>query len=558
MTSDSRLHCVIIGYHDIDFDKFAYKQKQMECAAAGYHEIKANSIFLNGRRSTYMEAINYAVERAQGKNPHLNVFEAPSLGAFYLASFLHQKGLNAEVVNFFNYDQERLAELLARKPDAVAITTTFYIDCDPIKAIVKFVRKHAPRTRVIVGGPHIFNSVLDHDAETLEFLFQEMGADIYIVDSQGEGTLAQVVECLSNNTIDELKSIPNLYFSNGVDFTQTPRMPENNDLDESTIDWTLFNPSDISPVAYLRTARSCPFSCSFCNYPTMAGAHMVTQVEAIERQLRHLASIGTTDLVFVDDTFNVPLPRFKKILRMMIANRFNFRWISFFRCSNADDEAFRLMRESGCVGVFLGIESGDEQILKYMNKAATVDRYKWGIQCLHDQGIATFASIICGFPGETEDSVRNSLRFIEETKPVFFNVQLYYHDMRSPIQKRAAEFQITGAGYNWRHRGMDWREAAEWVKFLYSHINNSGALTLYGFSLWALPYLLSKGITLNQLKELSYAIKPLLLKSLSEDPVNSAEEEERLVNIFRGAAPVKTTHSHGQSRVFMTSAPISI
>src|SRR5262249_10889202 len=152
---------------------------------------------------------------------------------------------------------ERLAELLAQSPDAVAITTTFYIDCDPITEIVKFVRKLSPRTKVIVGGPHIFNSVLDHDSETLEFLFQEMGADIYIVDSQGEGTHAQVVKCLSKNGMEELKSIPNLYIStNRLDFTQTPRMPENNDLDESTIDWTLFNPSDISPVAYLRTARS--------------------------------------------------------------------------------------------------------------------------------------------------------------------------------------------------------------------------------------------------------------------------------------------------------------
>jgi radical SAM PhpK family P-methyltransferase len=544
MTSHSPLHCVVIGYHDLDFSQFAAKQKRMERNAAGYHEVKANSIFLNGKRCTYMETINYAVERAQGINPRLNVFEAPSLGAFYLASFLHRKGLNAEVVNFFNYDQERLAELLARKPHTVAITTTFYIDCDPITEIVKLVRKLSPQTKVIVGGPHIFNSVLDHDTETLGFVFQEMGADVYVVDSQGENTLAQVVDCLSKSRIEELQSIPNLYFStNGLDFTKTPSIRENNNLDESTIDWSIFDPSTISPVSYLRTARSCPFSCSFCNYPTMAGAHVVAEIEAIERQMRYLHSIGTTDLVFVDDTFNVPLPRFKKILRMMIDNRFNFRWISFFRCSNADEETFQLMGKSGCTAVFLGIESGDEQILKYMNKAATVDRYKWGIQRLHEQGIDTFASIICGFPGETESSVRNSLRFIEETKPTFFNVQIYYHDMRSPIQKRASEFEITGAGYNWRHRGMDWREATDWVKFLYNNVNNSGPLTLYGFSLWAVPYLMSKGISLNQVKELSYAIKPLLLKSLSEDAVNSADEEERLVRVFRGAAPVRSSRA---------------
>jgi p-methyltransferase len=86
---------------------------------------------------------------------------------------------------------------------------------------------------------------------------------------------------------------------------------------------------------------------------------------------------------------------------MMIKNEFDLRWISFFRCSNADEEAIDLMRESGCVGALLGIESGDQKILKYMNKSATLERYKWGMERLHQRGIATFASLICGFPGET-------------------------------------------------------------------------------------------------------------------------------------------------------------
>jgi p-methyltransferase len=539
MTFDGRLNCIVVGYHDIDFETFAQKQKQMQHMSGGYHEAKANSVLVNGRRLTYMDLINRAVQRAQGKDPRLNVFAAPSLGAYYLASFLRTKGLRAEVVNFFTHDQARMAELLAEEPDAVAITTTFYVDYQPIIEIVRFVRELCPQTKIIVGGPHIFNSVLDFDAETFEFVLQEIGADIYIVDSQGESTLAAVLTCLNASGMAQLSSIPNLFFSeDGVLFHKTPRLPENNDLDESEIEWQAFDPSSIAPVSYLRTARSCPFSCSFCNYPTMAGKHVVSKIEGVERQLRYLASIGTTDLVFVDDTFNVPLPRFKSLLRMMIANRFDFRWISFFRCSNADEEAFDLMKESGCMAVFLGIESGDEQILKYMNKAATLDRYKWGMARLRERGIATFASIICGFPGETNQSVRNSMEFLQEMRPTFFNVQLYYHDLRSPIQARAAEFQLTGAGYNWRHRSMEWREAAECVRHIYTKVDNSGPLTLYGFSLWALPYLFSKGITLQQIQQLSHLARPLLVNSLDEVPVTLAEEEN-LAGLFRSTAMAK-------------------
>jgi radical SAM superfamily enzyme YgiQ (UPF0313 family) len=313
-------------------------------------------------------------------------------------------------------------------------------------------------------------------------------------------------------------------------------MPENNELDESTIDWSLFDSHEITPVAYLRTARSCPFACTFCNYPVMAGEHVVSKVENVEKQLKYLSSIGTTDIVFIDDTLNVPLTRFKNMLRMVIKNGLKFRWISFFRCSNADEEAIDLMKESGCVGVLLGIESGDQQILKYMNKAATLERYRWGIENLHRRGIATFASLICGFPGETQESVINTLNFIEEMAPTFFNVQLYYHDLRSPIHKKANEFQIQGAGYSWRHRSMDWREAIQKAKYLYKNIHASRYLPLHGFSLWGVSYLLSRGISLEQIKKFSDIIRPMLLGSLDDAPTDFSNVEEQLTELFRNTS----------------------
>src|SRR5262249_25880832 len=164
MLSKQHLNCIIIGYNDVDFAKLAMKQKRMENTSGAYHEIKANSVLLRNRRYTYMELINRAITRAQGENPRLSVFEAPSLGAFYLKNFLHRKGLHSEVVNFFNYDKGKLAELLTQRPDAVAITTTFYVDQTPIVEVVEFIRKYCPGTKIIVGGPYAFNVAMDYDA----------------------------------------------------------------------------------------------------------------------------------------------------------------------------------------------------------------------------------------------------------------------------------------------------------------------------------------------------------------------------------------------------------
>lgn len=216
----------------------------------------------------------------------------------------------------------------------------------------------------------------------------------------------------------------------------------------------------------------------------------------------------------------------------MIQRQWNFEWISFFRCSNADEEAFDLMAESGCIGVFLGIESGDQTILEYMDKHAKVERYKWGVEQLRQRNIMTFASIICGFPGETPETVAHSIEFIEEAQPTFFNVQLYYHDPRSPIAKRAEEFAIEGGGYSWKHRGMDWRQAADLAKDAFRNVRGSVPLSLYNFSIWSLPYLLSKGISMQEIVEFGKITREMLVAGFDDAPGDFSQEERRLTELF--------------------------
>ena len=527
----SPLDCVIVGYNDVAFSDFAASQKKMADRSGAYHEVMTNSVLLGGQRITYMDLINRAVERSTGVNPRLNTFASPSLGVCYLQSYLIKRGFRVDNVNFFTHDREKFKQLLAGRPRSVAITTTYYIDNAPIAEIVAFVRRHSPDTRIIVGGPHIYNLAYDLGKEMLPLVFDSLGADIYVTDSQGEKTLSEVLACLAGG--DSLAGVPNLFYRDERgEFQQTAREPESNEMDGNSVDWSLLDSDLITPLAYMRTARSCPFSCSFCNYPTLAGKHVLTGLEKLEAEMEYLHSIGTRYLVFVDDTFNVPLPRFKNLLRIMIQRQWDFKWISFFRCSNADEEAFDLMEQSGCIGVFLGIESGDQTILEYMAKHAKVERYKWGIEQLRQRNIMTFASLICGFPGETRETVAHSIEFIEEAKPTFFNVQLYYHDLRSPIARRAEEFAIKGGGYSWRHRGMDWRLAADLAKQAFRDVRGSVPLSLYNFSIWSLPYLFSKGISVQEIIEFAHITREMLVASFDDVAADLSPQESRLTELF--------------------------
>ncbi len=542
MTRRDPIDCVVVGHNDVDFERRAVTARRQASASGLYQDLQMNSVLLEGRRTTYMDLLDRARTAATGRRAGLDVFRSPSLAVVHLTSLLRRRGFSAEYVNSFNHDKERLLELLARAPATVAVTTTYYVESEPVREIVELVRRHAPFARIIVGGPYIYNLCEDLDALSLEYALRRLiGADIYIHDAQGEATLCAVVDAVRAGRLEELRDIPNVILLEpaGKDgMIRTGRVVESNGLDDNRIDWGSFPAGFFAPMVSLRTARSCPYSCSFCNYPTMAGPHVLLGLDGLEAELRFLHECGVRYVNFIDDTFNVPLPRFKQLLRMMIRNHFDFRWVSFLRCSNADGETFTLMREAGCVAVFLGIESGHPEILKNMHKQVAPSRYRYGITKLTENGIFSLASIIVGFPGETADTVRTTIEFLESTRPTFFNAQLYYHDRRTPIHRRAAEFAITGAGYSWSHAAMGWREAAAWTKTMLATVSGSIPLTLYGFSIWAFPYLLANGITLEQLAGFGRAARPMLVAGFDEVGFDQANPAFRgLVGVLREASP---------------------
>jgi p-methyltransferase len=527
----NNLDCLVIGYNDAPLANSARRQKRFQQHSGTYGEIKTNSVLLGGERVSYMDLLNHMITEKHSFNPNLNAFEVPNLGAVYLTSFLRKRGFSAELINSYNIEKDRLNDLLQDSPRSVVITTTYYVEEEPVKEIIEFIRSRQPQTKIILGGPYVYNLFAAMSVQLQNFVFQSLGADIYITDSQGEATLAQVLNCLRHNKT--LAFVPNLVYRNGNSFARTLRVEEKNSLDENSIDWRFFEPSFFTPTTYMRTSRSCPFKCAFCNYPEMSGEHNVAEIETVRAELRYLVDYGLKYIIFVDDTFNVPLPRFKKLCKMMIEERFDLKWISFFRCSNADDECFDLMQRSGCLGVYLGIESGDQGILKNMNKFADVQKYREAIKKLHERGILTFGSFIVGFPGETEESVMNTKNFIEDTAPTFYNV----HNPLAPINQRRAEFAIQGSYYNWSHKTMNWQEGAEWVDYLLRNINNSLPLTLYGFSLWSIPYLLQNGFSIDQIKAFARVAKSMLVKSLDDTEVDYSKEQEEMGTVLAGWHP---------------------
>jgi radical SAM PhpK family P-methyltransferase len=510
--TDDRLDCLVIGYNDPPMQYHEHRIVSQDRSFPERRVFMREHLTIEGRRLATMDVLNHHLGRRHPERPgpYYHVGEVPNLAAVYLTSYLRRAGFDTEFVSLFRPEMSRVAELLEqRRPRAVAITTTFYLMPWPVQEVSRFVAERSPDTRIVVGGPLIDNLVSDLEGDALRDVLEWMGAHVYVRESQGEATLARLLQALRDDR--DPGSVPNVYVRTRDGFRFTRVDHENNDLDQHAIEWDSFADAELGPTVQTRTARSCAFKCSFCDFPIRAGKLSVAGVHTVERELRQLAARGTRHLVFVDDTFNVPVNRFKELCRMMIRNDFGFDWYSFFRCSAARDvETYDLMRESGCRGVFLGIESGDPGVLENMVKGSNLDQYVRGIERLHERDIITFVSFICGFPGETEASVANTIRFINETRPTFFRAELWFYNHRSPIHHEAERFGIRGSGYDWEHATMDVHRAGDAADAVFREATGSIWMPAYNYDFWSLPYLFGKGMTLDQVSRMHVIARDLM------------------------------------------------
>jgi len=528
------IDCVIVGYLTTPLQKLLDQARTMQNYSGAFRYLHLSSINMNGKRIDYPDLFNQVVEKATGKPSDFHESRLPNLAALYLASYLKQRHIETEIINFLPYDERRFKEVLATKPNLVAITTTFYYDVAPVKYLVDFVRRESPDSKIVVGGPFISQTCKNNPEKSVDFILKQMGADIYVVEAQGEYALSQI--CVELRSLKpKWEKVKNLIFTqDNKIFHRTAVEPEANVLDDGAIDYSLFPSEDILPIAPLRAARSCPFKCSFCNFPVLAGVHEVMSLTVLEKQLDYLSSIGVTQLSFIDDTFNVPRKRFQELCRMMIRKNYGFRWICQFRCGNATDEDFDLLAEAGCEGVLLGIESGHPDILRFMNKGATPEKYRKGIAKFREKNIVSFASFIVGFPGETDETFETTKKFIEETAPDYYVLEPYFCDSRAPIMQQSGTFGLKGGGYSWQHNTMDWKKAIDLVERGYHSISRSVIMPpLTAEYFWF--YLLGQGFSRKKVDMFFAIASKMLVASLKDNDEKPSHEAlmNELVALFK-------------------------
>ena len=484
--------CLIIGTNEMRFDDykrivftFMHQESNIQDLNFNYVNYKnkdyratelANQLFLNETQTIGSFCINNSVQAA----------------ILYIGSSMEKYNLTFDYISPFQNNfcslEKNFSETIYH---CVVIPTTFYTSVWPIIEIVKFIRKHS-KARIIVGGPFIYSQWLDN-RDNIADTFDIIGADIFYVSQFGEDGLCKLIRTLAEgkdlNEDAILKSHKWICVcDNEVKY----------DIQTHCVNWKLFE-YQLGRVVNIRTALSCPFSCAFCEYPQRAGLYQTIADKQLLSDLTSIDRIKSVQAIsFIDDTFNVPRERFKSILNMMIKNNISLKWYSYYRCQFADDETVELMKRAGCIGVILGIESGSQTILNNMNKKVDINMYRKGIQLLNKYGIPMIASFIVGFPGETKDTIQETVDFIESTNPTYYKLWHWYCSPLTPIHRDRSKYGLSGNGTEWKHNTMDSHTAQYYIHKMFREISGSRHSPFYFDDIM---YLSLRGIGFNMIND---------------------------------------------------------
>ncbi len=335
------------------------------------------------------------------------------LGVYYLASAVRAAGHTVAVIDA---EANRMTVPVVGSaasdfcPDIIGISTTTAVFGRALET-AREVKRRFPEVPVVFGGPHVTFSV--------ETVVCQPEVDFAVV-GEGEMTLLDLV-----NALDQEKStaaIPGLAFvKNGSIVRNSPRtfIP---DLDRVQFpaydlvrDFSVYNPPPTNyrqlPVANIITSRGCPNQCTFCGHSAFGRILRQRSPENIAAEIELLYKrYHIREIAFVDDTFTINPDRIVALFRILEKKDIRFPWTCMSRINTVDIDILKFMRAHGCWHISFGIESGNPDILRLIRKNISLGEAAQVIGTCSRLGIRTKGFFIVGHPGETLDTINQTIQ----------------------------------------------------------------------------------------------------------------------------------------------------
>ena len=277
---------------------------------------------------------------------------------------------------------------------------------NPVREIISTCRAHSDAP-IVLGGAGF--SIFPEPA------LRYLGADIGVC-GEGEVAFPLLLDTLERG--GDISGIDGICLSGrAVQGTCIKRPPlQNLPLPDPTF-WPVSGGVGQDIWIPFQTRRGCAMKCSYCSTPALEGTsiRMHPVEDVVAGIARHVAA-GFDRFYFVDNTFNLPNDYAKTLCDALIDADLNIQWRCILYPGFLDRELARKMAQSGCVEVSLGFESGSEDILRRLNKKFTTAQVREASELLAEFGIRRMGFLLLGAPGETRESVLESLEFADSLK----------------------------------------------------------------------------------------------------------------------------------------------
>ena len=206
------------------------------------------------------------------------------------------------------------------------------------------------------------------------------------------------------------------------------------------------------PFTFIVTSRGCPAGCTYCiKHVSYQYTTRIRTPENIMEELWILKNLGMNNIHMYADLFTVNRDQVMGLCKLMIESGINIKWTCNSRVDYVDEEMLHMMSKAGCWLISWGIESGNEQILRHARKGAYPDKAERALTWARQAGIKNWGYFIIGLPGETEETIRDTIDF---SKSLPLDIALFH--VAAPYPGTPFFFEVVENG--WFRPGTRWEQ----------------------------------------------------------------------------------------------------
>ncbi|MDD4985887.1 MAG: radical SAM protein [Dehalococcoidales bacterium] len=358
---------------------------------------------------TYLKANDYDVRVVEGdlaiKRGSLKFTDIESGYRYYLESLA-------------DYDHPSWValqrEIEEYTPDIIGISVWTSGVASAVRT-AELARRAAPQALIVVGGPHITLKPDD--------VVRMSAVDIGVV-GEGERTMLEIADGVEPGTINGvvIKKEGKLIRTPERDFEE--RLDAYGMPDRSLLRGEgLYDEEDMGLVM---TSRGCPYACAYCATTIWKRRMRCRSVEAVIDEMKSVKSrYGTTYFTIKDDTFTVDRHRVEDFCNALKVSGMRIVWECNGNLNTLDAGMLAAMKDAGCVGIKVGVETGSDRIHRIINKGLTNDIVRKKIRLIKESGLHVTCYFMMGIPGEAKQDVIDTIEFATTIKPDYISASVY-------------------------------------------------------------------------------------------------------------------------------------